>query len=159
MCFQPGQAKNTYRNGCFLLCNIGEEKKLSTHGLVTTVAYKLGKNKPTVYAMEGSVAVAGSALNWLKNNMGVLQNTEESEQVCIILFFLFYVRTIINCCYAVGRKCIFNWRCILCTCVHRFICSILAQRRKRVMSTLYFHLNVLFGLINCFDSILELFVA
>lgn len=93
MCFQPGQAKNTYRSGCFLLCNIGEEKKLSTHGLVTTIAYKFGKNKPAVYAMEGSVAVAGSALNWLKNNMGLLKNTEESEQVCFnnLLQFVYYL--------------------------------------------------------------------
>lgn len=53
MCLKPGQTKNTYRSGCFLLCNTGEQKVLSTHGLVTTVAYKLGKDKPAVYALEG----------------------------------------------------------------------------------------------------------
>lgn len=54
MCLKPGQTKNTYRGGCFLLCNTGEEKVMSTHGLVTTVAYKLGKDTPTVYALEGN---------------------------------------------------------------------------------------------------------
>lgn len=79
MCFKPGQAKNTYRSGCFLLLNTGEERFMSTHGLLTTVAYKLGKNAPTIYALEGSVAVAGSALNWLKNNLGILPDTKKSE--------------------------------------------------------------------------------
>ncbi|KAG4070481.1 hypothetical protein HA402_005713 [Bradysia odoriphaga] len=51
-CLKPGMTKNTYRSGCFLLCNTGEQKVLSTHGLVTTVAYKLGKDKPPVYALE-----------------------------------------------------------------------------------------------------------
>lgn len=80
-CFKKGQSKNTYRSGCFLLCNTGEEKVLSTHGLVTTIAYKLGKDKPAIYALEGSVAVAGSALQWLKNNIQILDSAEESEQV------------------------------------------------------------------------------
>lgn len=81
MCLKPGQTKNTYRSGCFLLCNTGEQKVLSTHGLVTTVAYKLGKDKPAVYALEGSVAVAGSALKWLQNNLKILKNIDDSEQV------------------------------------------------------------------------------
>lgn len=86
MCFKKGQAKNTYRSGCFLLCNTGEEKVLSTHGLVTTIAYKLGKNAPPVYALEGSVAVGGSALKWLKNNLNILKSAEESEQLAGSVF-------------------------------------------------------------------------
>lgn len=64
----------------------------STHGLVTTIAYKLGKNTPAVYALEGSVAVGGSALKWLQNNLKILKNPQESEQVnynsCIIDVFV-----------------------------------------------------------------------
>ncbi|XP_037031870.1 glycerol kinase [Bradysia coprophila] len=85
-CLKPGQTKNTYRSGCFLLCNTGEQKVLSTHGLVTTVAYKLGKDKPAVYALEGSVAVAGSALKWLQNNLKILKNIDDSEQLAGSVF-------------------------------------------------------------------------
>lgn len=86
MCFKQGQAKNTYRSGCFLLCNTGETPFVSTHGLVTTVAYQLGKDKPPVYALEGSVAVGGAALKWLKNNLGLMDEVSmDSEQVdCLI---------------------------------------------------------------------------
>ncbi|KAJ6627317.1 Glycerol kinase 3 [Pseudolycoriella hygida] len=86
MCLKPGMTKNTYRSGCFLLCNTGEQKVLSTHGLVTTVAYKLGKDKPAVYALEGSVAVAGSALKWLQKNLKILGNIEDSEQLAGSVF-------------------------------------------------------------------------
>lgn len=78
LCFKPGQAKSTYRKGCFLLCNIGEKPVFSHHGLVTTVGYKFGKNKP-VYALEGNIAVGGAALKWLKNNLGLLNEAAESE--------------------------------------------------------------------------------
>lgn len=81
MCFKPGQAKNTYRSGCFLLCNTGEQPVLSSHGLVTTVAYKLGKDSPTIYALEGAVAVGGSALKWLKNSLGLLKSEDEVEDL------------------------------------------------------------------------------
>lgn len=81
MCLNRGQAKSTYRSGCFLLLNTGEEKVLSTHGLVTTVAYKMGPKAPAVYALEGSVAVGGSALKWLQNNLNILNCPTESELV------------------------------------------------------------------------------
>ncbi|XP_007948565.1 glycerol kinase 2 [Orycteropus afer afer] len=79
MCFQEGQAKNTYGTGCFLLCNTGRKCVFSEHGLLTTVAYKLGKNKPVVYALEGSVAIAGAVVHWLKDNLGILETPEEIE--------------------------------------------------------------------------------
>jgi glycerol kinase len=78
LCFKTGQAKSTYRSGCFLLCNIGKKPVFSHHGLVTTVAYKFGQNKP-VYALEGNIAVGGAALKWLKDNLGLLKDAPESE--------------------------------------------------------------------------------
>lgn len=78
-CFKKGQAKNTYRNGCFILCNTGEEKIFSHHGLITTVAYKLGKNAPAYYALEGSIAVGGAALKWLMNSLKIIKSAEETE--------------------------------------------------------------------------------
>ena len=65
--FKPGQAKNTYGTGCFLLYNVGEEPVISTHGLLTTVAYDFNGMKP-VYALEGSIAVAGSSVKFLVDN-------------------------------------------------------------------------------------------
>ncbi|XP_058825346.1 glycerol kinase [Topomyia yanbarensis] len=80
-CIREGQAKNTYRKGCFLLYNTGTRCVHSTHGLVTTIAYKMGPNKPAVYALEGSVAVAGYAMKWLRDNMGLLKDIPtDSEQ-------------------------------------------------------------------------------
>ncbi|XP_003414177.1 glycerol kinase 2 [Loxodonta africana] len=79
MCFQEGQAKNTYGTGCFLLCNTGRNCMFSEHGLLTTVAYKLGRDKPVIYALEGSVAIAGAAVRWLKDNLGILETPEEIE--------------------------------------------------------------------------------
>ncbi|XP_076244493.1 glycerol kinase 3 [Calliopsis andreniformis] len=78
-CFKRGQAKNTYRSGCFLLCNTGTTRVYSSHGLVTTVAYQLGPNTPAVYALEGSVAVAGAAVKWLRDNMKLMKDVNESE--------------------------------------------------------------------------------
>lgn len=86
MCFQKGQTKNTYRNACFLMCNTGEEKVLSKHGLVTTVAYKMGKDQPTIYALEGSVAVGGTALHWLETKMGLFKKGESSELLASSVF-------------------------------------------------------------------------
>ena len=70
-CFRVGEAKTTYGTGCFLLMNIGKEKpfKVSKNGLLTTVCYQFGKSKPVSYGLEGSVAVAGSGVKWLQNNM------------------------------------------------------------------------------------------
>ncbi|KAL7293733.1 hypothetical protein TKK_0012803 [Trichogramma kaykai] len=80
-CLKKGQAKNTYRSGCFLLCNTGTQKVFSQHGLVTTVAYQLGPKAPVVYALEGSVAVAGSAIKWLRDNMRMIKDVQDSEQL------------------------------------------------------------------------------
>uniref|UniRef100_A0A7N6B659 glycerol kinase n=1 Tax=Anabas testudineus TaxID=64144 RepID=A0A7N6B659_ANATE len=81
MCFKEGQAKNTYGTGCFLLRNTGTKPVVSEHGLLTTVAYKLGKDEPACYALEGSVAIAGAVVRWLKDNMGIVQSSSEIEKL------------------------------------------------------------------------------
>ncbi|XP_064879620.1 glycerol kinase isoform X2 [Oncorhynchus nerka] len=81
MCFQEGQAKNTYGTGCFLLRNTGTKPVMSDHGLLTTVAYKLGRDKPACYALEGSVAIAGAVVRWLKDNLGIIQTSTELEKL------------------------------------------------------------------------------
>ncbi|XP_078795195.1 glycerol kinase-like isoform X2 [Oryzias latipes] len=81
MCFEEGQAKNTYGTGCFLLQNTGCKPVMSNHGLLTTVAYKLGRHMPCCYALEGSVAIAGAVVQWLKNNMGMVQTSSEIEKL------------------------------------------------------------------------------
>ena len=68
-CFEKGMAKNTYGTGCFMLMNTGTEPVFSNNGLLTTVAYKIGE-QPAVYALEGSIAVAGSLVQWLRDNLG-----------------------------------------------------------------------------------------
>ncbi|XP_056631331.1 glycerol kinase [Diorhabda sublineata] len=80
-CLSRGQAKATYGTGCFLLYNTGNYKVNSSHGLVTTVAYKLGRNKPTMYALEGSVAIAGAAMNWLRDNLTILSSFGEAKEI------------------------------------------------------------------------------
>ncbi|XP_012277459.1 glycerol kinase isoform X2 [Orussus abietinus] len=85
-CLKPGQAKNTYRSGCFLLCNTGTKRVHSSHGLVTTVAYQLGPNKPAVYALEGSVAVAGAAIKWLRDNLKLISDVSECEHLAESVF-------------------------------------------------------------------------
>jgi glycerol kinase len=75
-CFQVGDAKNTYGTGCFMLFNTGSKPVQSKNGLLTTVAYKFG-DAPPAYALEGSVAVAGSSINWLRDNLGVIADTTE----------------------------------------------------------------------------------
>lgn len=76
--FETGSAKNTYGTGCFMLLNTGQKARFSTHGLLTTVAYRLGQTAP-VYALEGSVAVAGALVQWLRDNLGLVQSAEEIE--------------------------------------------------------------------------------
>ncbi|RUS13311.1 glycerol kinase, partial [Endogone sp. FLAS-F59071] len=76
-CFEPGSAKNTYGTGAFLLFNTGPEPVISTQGLLTTVAYKLGPQKEAIYALEGSIAVAGSAVKFLRDNLGLIKNAAE----------------------------------------------------------------------------------
>jgi glycerol kinase len=78
VCFTPGTAKNTYGTGNFLLLNTGEEPVYSQHGLLTTVAYRFGDAKP-VYALEGSIAVTGSAVQWLRDQLGVISEAAQSE--------------------------------------------------------------------------------
>ena len=75
--FLPGQAKNTYGTGCFLLCNVGEEPVISTHGLLATVAYQFGEHSKPVYALEGSIAAAGSAVKFLMNNLEFFRTAHE----------------------------------------------------------------------------------
>jgi glycerol kinase len=77
-CFEPGEAKNTYGTGCFLLMHTGTIPVPSQHGLVTTVAAKLG-DAPATYALEGSVAIAGAVVQWLRDNLGVIKASSEIE--------------------------------------------------------------------------------
>ncbi|XP_026324495.1 glycerol kinase isoform X1 [Hyposmocoma kahamanoa] len=81
-CLSAGQAKNTYRSGCFLLYNTGTRRVQSTHGLITTVAYKLGPDSPAVYALEGSIAVAGGAMKFLRDNLKLIKDVaKDTEQI------------------------------------------------------------------------------
>jgi glycerol kinase len=79
-CFDPGEAKNTYGTGCFLLMNTGERPVKSTCGLLTTVAYKLGTQKP-VYALEGSIAITGALVQWLRDNLGLIAKSADIEDL------------------------------------------------------------------------------
>ncbi len=78
VCFAPGEAKNTYGTGNFMLLNTGTEKTMSKAGLLTTVCYQFGDQKP-VYALEGSIAVTGSAVQWLRDQLGIISGAAESE--------------------------------------------------------------------------------
>jgi len=79
-CFQSGEAKNTYGTGCFLLMNTGTRPVQSKCGLLTTVAYRLG-NEPAVYALEGSVAISGALVQWLRDNLGLIRSSAEIENL------------------------------------------------------------------------------
>ena len=79
-CFKPGEAKNTYGTGCFLLMNTGEKAVPSKCGLLTTVAYKIGA-KPAVYALEGSVAITGALVQWVRDNLGLIAKSSDIEQL------------------------------------------------------------------------------
>jgi len=79
-CLNPGEAKNTYGTGCFLLMNVGGKPVPSEHGLLTTVAYKMGEQAP-IYALEGSVAIAGALVQWVRDNLGLIQTSSEIEQL------------------------------------------------------------------------------
>ena len=81
-CFEPGNAKNTYGTGCFLLMNTGERKVHSMHGLLTTVAYKLGDSKPH-YCLEGSVTIGGAIVQWLRDNLGIINKLSEVEDLAM----------------------------------------------------------------------------
>jgi glycerol kinase len=75
--FTPGSAKNTYGTGCFLLYNVGEKPVISKHGLLATIAYDFGGKRKPVYALEGSIAVAGSGVKFLMNNMGFITHSHK----------------------------------------------------------------------------------
>jgi len=79
-CFAPGTAKNTYGTGCFLLMNTGDEPVLSRHGLLTTIGFKIG-DAPASFALEGSVAVAGSLVQWLRDNLGIIEGASQIEEL------------------------------------------------------------------------------
>lgn len=77
-CFAPGEVKNTYGTGCFMVLNTGHTPLPSSSGLLTTVAYRFG-DRPAVYALEGSVAIAGALVQWLRDNLGIISNSAEVE--------------------------------------------------------------------------------
>jgi glycerol kinase len=77
-CFSPGEAKNTYGTGCFMLLNTGETAVPSKNGLLTTLGYQLGR-QPPVYALEGSIAVTGALVQWLRDNLGLIGQSAEVE--------------------------------------------------------------------------------
>jgi glycerol kinase len=77
-CFRPGEAKNTYGTGCFLLMNTGDKPVHSKYGLLTTVAYRMG-DQPVTYALEGSIAITGALVQWIRDNLGLISTSSEIE--------------------------------------------------------------------------------
>jgi glycerol kinase len=80
VCFDPGEAKNTYGTGCFMLLNTGTEAVPSEHGLLTTLCYKFG-DEPAVYALEGSIAITGALVQWLRDNLKMVDSSPEVENL------------------------------------------------------------------------------
>jgi len=79
-CFEPGEAKNTYGTGCFLLMNTGTRKIDSTAGLLTTMGYKFGEQEPH-YALEGSIAITGALVQWVRDNLGLIEKSSDIESL------------------------------------------------------------------------------
>lgn len=79
-CFKPGEAKNTYGTGCFMLLNTGEKPIQSKAGLLTTLGYKIGNKKP-IYALEGSIAITGALIQWLRDNLGLIEKSADVESL------------------------------------------------------------------------------
>ncbi len=77
-CYAPGEAKNTYGTGCFMLLNTGEKPVLSKNGLLTTLGYRIG-NQPAIYALEGSIAITGALVQWLRDNLGMIEKSSDVE--------------------------------------------------------------------------------
>ena len=77
-CFRPGDAKNTYGTGCFMLMNTGETPVISKNGLLTTAGYKIGSS-PAVYCLEGSIAIAGALVQWLRDNFQIIDKSSDVE--------------------------------------------------------------------------------
>ena len=80
-CFEPGQAKNTFGTGCFLLANVGEAPVYSKHGLLTTVGYQTDLNGPCTYALEGAIGGAGSTIQWMRDKLGFFSEAHESDAI------------------------------------------------------------------------------
>jgi glycerol kinase len=78
-CYEPGQVKNTYGTGCFLLLNTGGQAVASERGLLTTIAWQLGQDSAVTYALEGSVFIAGAAVQWLRDGLGIIAHAAETE--------------------------------------------------------------------------------
>ncbi len=78
-CLRHGMAKNTYGTGCFMLMNVGDKPQISKNKLLGTLAWKLGKNAPSQFALEGSVFVAGATVQWLRDGLGIIQSSSEVE--------------------------------------------------------------------------------
>ncbi len=79
-CFNPGEAKNTYGTGCFTILNTGDELVFSKNGLLTTLCYHFEGEKP-VYALEGSIAITGALVQWLRDNLGLIQKSSDVESL------------------------------------------------------------------------------
>ncbi|MCA9956550.1 MAG: glycerol kinase GlpK, partial [Anaerolineales bacterium] len=79
-CFSPGEAKNTYGTGCFMILNTGTEPVPSNNGLLTTLCYKFG-DEPAVYALEGSIAITGALVQWLRDNLKMIKAAPEVEEL------------------------------------------------------------------------------
>jgi glycerol kinase len=77
-CYSVGEAKNTYGTGCFMLLNTGEKPVPSENGLLTTLGYKIG-NQPAVYCLEGSIAITGALVQWLRDNLGLIEKSADVE--------------------------------------------------------------------------------
>jgi glycerol kinase len=77
-CFSPGEAKNTYGTGCFMLLNTGTKPVQSKNGLLTTLGYKIG-DQPAVYCLEGSIAITGALVQWLRDNLGMIAKSADVE--------------------------------------------------------------------------------
>jgi FGGY family of carbohydrate kinases, C-terminal domain len=81
-CFNVGEAKNTYGTGCFLLLNTGHKPVISSQGLLTTLGYQINE-QPAVYCLEGSIAIAGALVQWLRDNLGLISSASEIEDLAI----------------------------------------------------------------------------
>jgi len=77
-CYNPGEAKNTYGTGCFMLMNTGNQPIASQNGLLTTLGFKIG-NQPAVYCLEGSIAIAGALVQWLRDNLKLIERSSDIE--------------------------------------------------------------------------------
>ena len=80
----PSHVKNTYGTGCFVLMNTGRDVVASGHGLLSTVAFKLGRDAPAMYALEGAIGTAGQGISWLRDSLEMIESSEDSERVAAL---------------------------------------------------------------------------